>query len=88
MTDQYYQVRLERETPGSVQVMMGWVEARAAKVGAEVELMPSRQLWKVGYVHNDVVVDKDHVKEMEANYRAGMPSTRDPSNDKGKKAHA
>lgn len=68
--EQYYQCRLrcgDRER-------IGWVVARGAKVGNFVELLPSREFWHVAEVFS-TGLDGDHVKELEARHRAGMPST-------------
>lgn len=46
MTKQYFQCRLRRGTSETT----GWIEARGAKVGLTVELLPSRDKWKVAEV--------------------------------------
>lgn len=40
---QYYQCRLRRGDTETV----GWIEARGAKAGASIELLPSREMWDV-----------------------------------------
>lgn len=40
---QYYQCHLRRGNSETT----GWIEARGAKVGAKVELLPSKELWDV-----------------------------------------
>lgn len=83
---QYIQCRLTRPSGRTQMVMTIWIEARGAKKGAQVELLPSRELWTVVEVYGDVSVDHDKIKDMEANYRAGLPSTRDTTKDKRKRA--
>ena len=71
---QYFQCRLEREeSPGTVTVTVGWIEARGAKVGAEVELLPSKQLWKVAKVF-DHAVPEDTLKKHQRLNRGSLPS--------------
>ncbi len=66
---------------------VAWIEEHGAHVGYKVQLLPKQNLWEVVEVF-DPPLDRDQVKEMEANYRAGMPSTRDTYKDKRKKASA
>ena len=83
----YYQCKLTRPLPGSSHVtseMVAWI-ARGTKVGNRVQLMPSGEFWTVAEVYEHGL-PSDVIKDMEANYRAGMPSTRDTDKDKRKKA--
>ena len=43
---QYFQCKLQRDNSQTT----GWIEARGAKVGATVELLPSGEKWTVGEV--------------------------------------
>lgn len=76
---QYFQCRLRC---GNTE-MIGWIEKRGARVGYYVELLPEEKLWEVieVYTHG---LPEDVIKDMEHNYRAGMPSTRDTAKDKRK----
>jgi hypothetical protein len=45
--NQYFQCLLRRGQSETT----GWLEKRAAKAGAEIELLPSRELWTVAKVY-------------------------------------
>lgn len=65
----YYQCRLingETET-------VGWIEARGARPGARVELLPGREVWEVAevYVHG---LPREHLKELQQLHRHSLPS--------------
>lgn len=70
-----YQCRLERVTGGesSLSVMVAWIEAKGATVGAQVELLPSKQLWTVAEVFN--VMPEDVLKENERLNRSYVKRT-------------
>lgn len=70
---QYYQCRLERESPGTVVVTTGWIEARGAKVGAQVELLPSKKVWTVAEVFG-IEMPEDMLKEHQKLNRKSLPS--------------
>jgi hypothetical protein len=61
---QYYQCRLTRLViDNEVATTTGWIEARGAKVGVRVELLPSRQIWEVAEVYDHsmpLTLLKDH----------------------------
>jgi len=53
--DQYYQCKLARPgAHGGTMEMVTWIEARGAKVGAKVELLPSKLVWEVVEVGVDL----------------------------------
>lgn len=65
----YYQCRLRngaRETTG-------WIEARGAKAGAYVELLPSREFWVVAEVFHHGLPG-DMLKEQQKLNRHSLPS--------------
>lgn len=66
---QYYQCRLRRGNTETV----GWIEARGAREGARVELLPSRELWDVVEVF-DHGVPQDDLKEQQRLNRNSLPS--------------
>lgn len=70
----YYQCRLEREeSPDTITVTTGWIEARGAKKGAEVELLPARKLWKVADVFGPETPE-DILKKNKILNRGSLPS--------------
>lgn len=71
---QYFQCRLEFETStGTTIVQMAWIEQRGAKLGASVELLPTKQLWKVVEVF-DHGLPEDMLKEHQRMNRKSLPS--------------
>lgn len=67
---QYVQCRLERGDS----VVTAWIEERGAKVGAEVELLPERDLWVVREVFADAPMPEDQLRETQRQRRGGLPS--------------
>ncbi|MEH3142496.1 MAG: hypothetical protein PGN37_20455 [Mycobacterium kyogaense] len=68
-TPQYFQCRLRRGTTETV----GWIEARGAKVGAQIELLPARELWDVVEVFAHALPGTD-LKEQQRLNRNSLPS--------------
>lgn len=66
---QFQQCRLTRDG----QEMTAWIEARGAKPGATVELLPSRELWTVAEVY-DHALPEDVLKESQRLNRRSLPS--------------
>jgi hypothetical protein len=66
---QFFQCRLRRGD----QVTTGWIEARGAKPGATVELLPSRELWEVAEVF-DHGLPEDVLKDQQKLNRKSLPS--------------
>jgi hypothetical protein len=68
---QYFQCRLRRGDSHTT----GWIEARGAKVGATVELLPSREMWEVAqvYAHG---LPEDVLKEQQKLNRGSLPSVK------------
>lgn len=66
---QYYQCRLRLHTLETI----GWIEARGAKVGAAVELLPSGEYWTVVevFAHG---LSEDVLKEQQKLNRHSLPS--------------
>jgi len=69
MTKQYFQCRMQRGTSETT----GWIEARGAKTGATVELLPSRETWRVVEVF-DHGLPEDMLKEQQKLNRHSLPS--------------
>lgn len=69
MSTQYFQCRL---TFGTLETT-GWIEARGAKVGAVVELLPSREFWVVTEVY-DHGMPEDMLKTQQRMNRKSLPS--------------
>jgi hypothetical protein len=66
---QYFQCRLRH----GVSETVGWIEARGAKVGAMVELLPSRDMWEVAEVFKHGL--PEHIlKENQRLNRNSLPS--------------
>lgn len=65
----YYQCRMRRGDTETV----GWIEARAAKVGATVELLPAREVWEVVEVFSHAMPQSD-LREMQQMHRGSLPS--------------
>lgn len=68
---QYYQCRLQlngRETTG-------WIEARGAKVGAVIELLPSGEWWDVVEVYKHGLPE-DVLKAHQRMHRGSLPSVK------------
>lgn len=66
---QYYQCLLrlgESET-------VGWIEARGAKVGNRVQLLPDWELWEVVEVYQHGIPE-DFLKELQRLHRGSLPS--------------
>lgn len=73
---QYYQCRLERPMTGSVHVMsqtVAWIEARGAKIGVRVELLPDKEVWTVAQVYGHSL-SEDVLKENQRLNRHSLPS--------------
>ena len=68
---QYFQCRLKR----GVSETTGWIEARGAKVGATVELLPSHELWDVVEVFRHGLPE-DVLKEQQRLSRGSLPSVK------------
>lgn len=66
---QYFQCRLRRGNGET----LGWIEARGAKVGASVELLPSREFWEVVEVF-ELGLPEDMLKEQQRLHRNSLPS--------------
>lgn len=66
----YYQCRLQR---GSL-VTTRWIEARGAKLGKRVEVLPSRDLWDVVEVFKERGMPEDMLKEHQRLNRGSLPS--------------
>lgn len=69
MAKQYFQCRLRRGTSETV----GWIEARGAKTGATVELLPSRETWIVAEVFTHGLPE-DMLREQQKLNRKSLPS--------------
>lgn len=65
----------------------GWIEARGAKVGAQVELKPQNRFWEVVAVH-DVPMPGDVLAETQQQRRKPPPSIRDTKKDKRQQEQA
>jgi hypothetical protein len=66
---QYFQCRLQRGASETV----GWIEARGAKLGAAVELLPSGEMWEVAEVFEHGLPE-DVLKETQKLNRKSLPS--------------
>ena len=66
---QYFQCRLQR----GVSETVGWIEARGAKVGVAVELLPSGEMWEVAEVFEHGLPE-DVLKETQKLNRKSLPS--------------
>lgn len=64
----YFQCLLRRGDSETV----GWIEARGAKVGASVELLPSREMWDVAKVYQGM--SEDILKQHQKFHRRSLPS--------------
>lgn len=67
----YYQCRLRLQN--TYTLTTGWIEARAAKLGARVELLPSKDLWTVAEVF-DLGIPEGMLKEQQRLHRNSLPS--------------
>lgn len=54
-------------------VLTAWIESRGAKVGAEVELLPDRELWRVVGVYQPAMA-QSKLKAHQLMHRASLPS--------------
>lgn len=70
MSKQYYQCRMRMGTLETT----GWIEARGAKVGARVELLPAREQWKVVEVFKENVMPEESLRETQRLNRRSLPS--------------
>jgi len=52
-----------------------WIEARAAKIGAQVEVLPEREWWTVVVVYDEVTLNEEQLRDYQNNARKGFPST-------------
>jgi hypothetical protein len=67
---QYYQCRLRMGTLETT----GWIEKRGAKVGASVELLPSREKWEVVEVFALNVLPEESLRETQRLNRNSLRS--------------
>lgn len=70
MAKRYFQCRLRLGTLETT----GWIEARGAKAGAKVELLPSRQLWDIAAVYECCSLSEEYLKELQGLHRHSLPS--------------
>jgi hypothetical protein len=70
---QYYQCRMKRADITASVWTTGWIEARGAKVGAQVEIMPSRDVWEVVEIYENGL-SIDALKEHQKFNRKSLPS--------------
>lgn len=66
---QYFQCRLQR----GISTTTRWIEARGAKVGATVEVLPSGEVWFVTEVYKHGLPE-DMLKEHQRMNRHSLPS--------------
>jgi hypothetical protein len=66
---QYFQCLLRQGNSETT----GWIEARGAKVGATVELLPSHEMWEVAEVFKHGLPE-DILKEQQKLNRNSLPS--------------
>jgi hypothetical protein len=69
-TKQYYQCLMRMGTLETT----GWIEARGARKGAQVELLPSRELWEVVKVFKENVLPEESLRETQRLNRRSLPS--------------
>src|SRR5277367_3775288 len=67
---QFYQCRLRMGTLETT----GWIEARGAKLGSYVELLPDREQWEVVEVFALNVMAEESLKETQRLNRRSLPS--------------
>lgn len=65
----HYQCRMRRGNTETIR----WIEARAAKVGAQVEVLPSREMWDVVEVYR-LGLPEDILKKQQQLSRNSLPS--------------
>jgi hypothetical protein len=68
---QYFQCLLRQGNSETT----GWIEARGAKVGATVELLPSHEMWEVAEVFKHGLPE-DILKEQQKLNRNSLPSVK------------
>jgi hypothetical protein len=66
---QYFQCLLRQGNSETT----GWIEARGAKVGATIELLPSHEMWEVAEVFKHGLPE-DILKEQQKLNRNSLPS--------------
>lgn len=66
----YFQCHLKR---GDTH-MVAWVESRAAKEGASVEIKPTGDFWEVVEVYDTVGLPQDALKQLNLLHRHSLPS--------------
>lgn len=66
---QYRQCLLRRGTHEQT----AWIDARGATAGAEVELLPSRELWTVAAAYAQTLPE-DALRELQSLNRHSLPS--------------
>lgn len=66
---QYFQCRLQQGDSETV----GWIEARGARAGMYVELLPSHEFWYVAEVFTHGLPE-DFLKELQRLNRNSLPS--------------
>lgn len=67
---QMFQCRLRRGDSETT----AWIEARGAKVGVSVELLPAREVWDVVEVYRTAPLREDQLREAQQQRRGGLPS--------------
>lgn len=71
MSKKYFQCRLQKGASETT----GWIEERGAKAGAVVELLPSRDWWKVAEVFGHGIPE-NLLKEHQRLHRGSLPSVK------------
>lgn len=66
---QYFQCRLLRGHTETV----GWIEARGAKIGHKVELLPAGEWWTVAEVYRNGLPE-ELLKKFQQFHRGSLPS--------------
>lgn len=69
---QYCQCRLKRFDSETT----GWIDARVAKIGWSVELLPLGEMWEVVQVFDRVLLAEDALKENQRLNRNSLPSVK------------
>lgn len=71
---QLFQCKLQRTERGVTREQTAWIEARGAKRGATVELLPSREKWRVAEVFKEQGMPEDSLREHQRLNRNSLPS--------------
>lgn len=79
MSAQYYQCKMRRNIGNTTSAFIttGWIEARGAKIGATVELLPDKTEWEIIEVYRHTGQSEKVLKETQRQRRQGLPSLRD-----------